>query len=212
MATRHAKAIPPKTLHRLILYRNVLARMKGKGKEVTFSGELALLCGNRSDQVRRDLMAIAPRARAMKGYRIEALHGALDARLKAGPAARVAMVGVGRMGSALAENLSRHKNEFLLRWVFDRDPRKIGSVFGGRPCIDIARLASCLEEDPVELGVIAIDGEQAQEICELLVGSGARAIINMSSQPVRVPRGVHLEVLNMSLIFQKLAFHLRAGN
>jgi len=211
MAKRPAKKIPPKTLHRLILYRNVLDRMNGKGKEVTYSGELALLCGNSSEQVRRDLMAIAPKGRSRKGYRVSHLLQALRARLQTGVAVRVAMVGVGRMGSALAENLSRHKPDFNLTWAFDRDPGKIGKLFGGVPCQDIRQMEACFALAPVDLGVISVDGEQAQEICERLVHGGARAIVNLASQPVRVPRGVHLEQLNMSLLFQKLAFHLSGG-
>ena len=121
---------------------------------------------------------------------------------------RVALVGVGNIGSALVSYKEFSKQGFQIVKLFDNDQRKIGSNHKGIVVSDIRNLETELRDAKIEMVVLAVPATVAQYIVDDVIKGGIKAILNFAPVNLRVPEDVYLRNENMSKELEFLSFAL----
>ncbi|MEC9488453.1 MAG: redox-sensing transcriptional repressor Rex, partial [Halanaerobium sp.] len=172
--------IPKTTIERLPLYYRCLGKLEKKDIEVVSSKELGDQLGIPSTQVRKDLSYYGEFGRRGVGYEVTDLQRHLEKILGLNQTWPIVLIGAGNLGRALVnyEGFKRLGLQFEL--VFDADLGKIGNRIGNLEVYSIKELDERLENKSVRIGVIAVPAASAQEVANLLVKTGIKAIWNFS--------------------------------
>lgn len=159
-------------------------------------------------QVRKDLSHLRYSGTRGVGYDIDLLAAAIKKALGLDRTRRVALVGAGNLGTALAGYTGFPASGFDISAVYDKNPRRIGALIGGMAVRDITQLATDAAADPYEIGVIATPVGAAQSVAETLVAADVRAILNFAGVRVAVPPGVVVRNVDLSTEFRILSYYL----
>jgi redox-sensing transcriptional repressor len=203
------KSVPHKTVERLILYRSFISKMLTAGTTHTFSWQLAQLSGGTSAQVRRDLMYVGCFGTPQHGYDLRTLNQAIVSFFATEETISIVLVGVGNLGRAILGYLSLHTTVFNIVGAFDVDVTIIGRVIAGRHVYHLREIQSILAEKNVQVGIIAVPGDHAQECADILVSADVRGIVNFAPVPLHVPDQVYIENINMTMTIEKVAYFSR---
>lgn len=198
---------------RLSLYVRELARLQEARTAFVSSRRLAQQLGLTDAQVRRDLSTFGQFGTSGRGYEVRRLHEQLIGILGlAGREWRVALAGVGNLGSALLAYRGFRERGFLFRVALDADPKKVGHVVQGLTVAPAERLPELVKKARVQIGMIAVPVEAAQEVCNRFVAAGVRAIVNFAPVHLEVPPYVWLRVVDLASELETLAFYLAQEN
>lgn len=200
--------IPTKTVERLSTYRRILKIFISEGKDRVFSHELAARVKVTPAQVRRDIMVIGYSGSPAQGYDVAGLRDYINGLLDPSEEEAVVLAGVGHLGRALLAFFStRTKMPFLA--AFDRDPEKFGRVLHGCRCYDINDIEKVIEGRRISVGIIAVPATAAQDAADHLIKAGTRGLLNFAPVKLRVPPGVVVEDVNITVLLEKVAFLAR---
>jgi len=136
------------------------------------------------------------------------LLGRLREILGLGRRYRVAMVGVGKIGSALVQYRGFRQRGFDIVAIFDTDPGKIGKPWNGLTVQDAASIDTELARSPVDIGVIVTPADAAQPVADRLVKLGLKAILNFAPIQLVVPDDVVVKTVNLALELETLSYAL----
>lgn len=201
--------VSPLTLNRLSFYLRCLRQLQESGVQRMSSQELAQRFNLSATQIRKDLAQFGEFGIRGVGYDVDALAAHLNALLGLDRQHNLLIVGMGNLGSALAQYLGFNHGAFRVVAGVDNDPQKIGRPIAGFQVRSTANLAEILKETGAEIGVLAVPAEAAQENYDRLADAGIRGVLNFA--PVRVkPRpGVPLKNVDLRINLEELAFFLR---
>lgn len=202
------KRISESTIHRLSLYCRTLALLEKENYETVSSKELAKREKLTPAQVRKDLSFFGSFGTRGLGYPVHELKAKIASILGIDRIWKVALIGVGNIGSALVSYKEFMRQGFHIIKLFDNDQRKIGSNHKGIIVSDIAHMETELEEAGIELVIIAVPATVAQYIVDDVVRAGVKAILNFAPVNLRVPEDVYLRNENMSMELEYLSFAL----
>ncbi|MEO5832824.1 MAG: redox-sensing transcriptional repressor Rex [Nakamurella sp.] len=200
------RAIPEATIARLALYLRALTTM-AETRDATSSDELAAAAGVNSATLRKDLSYLGSYGIRGVGYEIDLLIAEIGGALGAHQRHRVALIGVGNLGAALAGYPGFASRGLTIGALFDIDPRRIGQLAGGIPISDIADLVGICRRENITIGVIATPEPAAQAAADALVAAGVRAILAFAPGVIHVPADVDLRTVDLAVELQILAFH-----
>lgn len=203
------KKLPEKSVERLSLYRRALIESLEKNKYNIFSHELAALVHTTPEQVRRDLMLIGYSSSSKKGYDIEELIKLLEEILDTEECTNVAIIGMGNLGTAISTYLKLKRKNLNIIAAFDVDTNKINRVISGVKCYHIDELKNKIKELDISVGVLTMPIEYAREICEQLILSGIKGILNYTTYPLNVPQNVYLEEYDMITSLEKVIYYVK---
>jgi redox-sensing transcriptional repressor len=158
--------------------------------------------------VRKDLSFFGSFGTRGLGYPVKELKAKIAAILGLDRSWKVALVGVGNIGSALVSYKEFQKQGFNIVKIFDNDQRKIGSNHKGIIVADIRNLKKEIEEDKLEMIILAVPPSNAQAIVDDVVAAGVKAILNFAPVNLKVPDDVYLRNENMSMELEYLSFAL----
>lgn len=173
------------------------------------SQELGAELGVTPAQIRKDLSYFGRFGKQGRGYSVprlaEELRGilGLDARWS------VVVVGVGRLGRAIASYPGFKGQGFDIVGLYDTNPTLVGSDIEGQRVRDFSALESDLRISQVDIGIVAVPGEFSQDVVDLLVRGGVHAILNYTPTRVQVPEQVELRHINPVLFLQSMTYHLK---
>jgi redox-sensing transcriptional repressor len=204
--------ISESTVRRLSHYDRVLEEVQAEGKRLISSHRLAEREGVTSAQVRKDLSAFGSFGRRGLGYNVERLRAEIRALLGLDRRWRVAVIGSGNIGAALAAYRGFEKQGFDLVALFDRDPSRVGQKLGGHVVREIRALPASVRDEAIDIGVIATPIQAAQEVADALVAAGVRGILNFAPRKLFVPEHVALRNVDMAMEFESLSFAIAHAN
>ena len=199
--------IPAATVRRLPMYLRYLEEV-GIRSATVGSEEIAAATGGSAVQVRKDLSHLRYSGTRGVGYEIDLLAAAIKKALGLDRTRRVALVGAGNLGTALAGYAGFAVTGFDITAVYDKNPRRIGAFIGNMVVRDIGDLVEDAASAPYEIGVIATPVGAAQTVAEALVASEIRAILNFAGVTVRVPADVVVRNVDLSTEFRILSYYL----
>jgi redox-sensing transcriptional repressor len=210
-------SLPPAVVARLCEYRRQLPAWIADGNDRIFSRELAELVAASPAQVRRDLMTFGFTGSPVHGYDAHALLQAIAGALGPTPNDTMTLIGVGRLGRALVDYLSRSRPELALPFAFDVNPELIGQRIENTRIVHIDELELRFDDVPPRVAILSVPRDQAQACARRIVDLGVRSLINFAPVRLELPQEVHLETvdiacsLDRALYFSRLAHEVRAG-
>jgi redox-sensing transcriptional repressor len=206
---RKLRKISDSTIHRLSIYYRALLALEKEGYDTISSKELAKREKLTPAQVRKDLSFFGSFGTRGLGYPVKQLMQEIADILGINRAWNVALIGVGNVGSALVSYKEFAKQGFVIRLIFDNDQRKIGSNHKGIKVSDVGDMARLIPEHKISIAVITVPSSAAQMVCDEVVESGVKAILNFAPVNLRVPDEVFLRNENMAIELEHLSFSLR---
>jgi len=202
------KRIADSTVRRLSLYLRFLEEFENAGLNTISSEELAARGGTTSAQVRKDLSFFGSFGKRGLGYQVAELTQRMRRILGLERDWRVVIVGVGKIGAALAQYEGFQQRGFRVVGLYDSDPAKIGRQVDGHAVRAIDSLAEDNRERPVDIAVIAVPGSAAQLVVDQVVGAGIVGILSFAPIQLHVPANVTLNTVNMAMELERLSFAL----
>ncbi|NNG16984.1 MAG: redox-sensing transcriptional repressor Rex [Gemmatimonadales bacterium] len=196
------------TVRRLSLYLRFLEEFEEQGTATVSSEALASRGGTTSAQVRKDLSFFGSFGKRGLGYQVAELASRLRQILGLGGRYSVALIGAGKIGTALFEHHGFRDRGFDIVAIFDRDPAKIGSVWSGIAVSDVAELERVLTANPVDIAILVTPADAAQEIADRLVRLGIKAILNFAPVQLNVPHEIAVRTVNLVLELEALSYAL----
>jgi redox-sensing transcriptional repressor len=200
--------IPDIIISRLPVYLRALRHMKTQGRVTTSSQELGAAVGISAAQIRKDLSQFGGFGKQGTGYDIPYLINQLREILKVERVWDVAVVGMGDMGHALARYQGFSDRGFRVAMVFDNDPAKIGSQVGDFLVRDTKEIVEAIEQSGVRLAMVCVPAAAAQDVTNLLVKAGVKAILNYAPISLSVPAGVRVQYLDPSIGLQRMTYYM----
>jgi redox-sensing transcriptional repressor len=202
--------IPPVVIDRLPLYARALANLESQDREVVSSQELGLQLSVTPAQIRKDLSYFGRFGKQGRGYNVHKLLDELRRILGLNRQWRMALVGAGRLGRAILGYEGFGPQGFRIVEAFDSDPNMIGTVVEGLTVRDTADLEDVLGEHGVDIGIVAVPAETAQDAIDRLVRCGVGAILNYAPIAAHVPRDVQIKRVDPVLSLQGMTYYLKA--
>ncbi len=204
------RRIPDETVRRMPVYLRAAISFGQQGIERVSSNELANHVGVNPWQIRKDLSYFGGFGTRGVGYSTKVLNRRIKQILRLEQVRRIALVGVGNLGAALLEFGGFAPYRLQIVAAFDSDPEKVGTCVSGVEIESIEQLGE-LKARGIDIGIISVPEEAAQEIADLLVESGVRGILSFSSTHVLVPKKVKIIVLDIAMDLACLPYYLSTG-
>ena len=200
--------IPDIIIGRLPVYLRALQRMSEKGIKTTSSQELGEHVGISAAQIRKDISQFGEFGKQGTGYSIPFLLDKLREILKVDRVWEVALVGAGDIGHALARYQGFTDRGFRIILVFDNDSRKVGVKVGSFPVEAMSKLSDKVRECNIRLAMITVPAPAAQDVADILVKSGIKAILNYAPISINVPNDVHVQYIDPASHLQRMTYYL----
>ncbi len=202
-----ARRIPEATVARLPLYLRALAEAS-RDRTVTISSEvLAVRAGVNAPQVRKDLSHLGSYGTRGVGYDVAYLLRQINRQLGLTEDRRVAIVGAGNLGQALASYGGFPSRGFHVVAAFDVDPAKVGMRLGPAVVHPTASMVEVLRSERVAIVVLATPAAVAQGVADAVVAAGVGSILNFAPTTVTVPPHVALRQVDLGIELQILSFY-----
>lgn len=175
---------------RLSRYLQVLTQAKRMGKTSISSQAISEYTNVNPTQIRRDLSGFGKFGKRGVGYDIDTLIGQIRKILRTSGQHNIALFGAGNLGQAIAGSGAFADHGFRISAIFDTDPDKIGMRIGDLTVRHYSELPLVVENEGIEVGVLAIPAMVAQQVADDLVASGVKIIFNYSDALLSVPSDV----------------------
>jgi redox-sensing transcriptional repressor len=194
---------------RLSRYLQVLTQARKMGKERISSQEIAEYTNINATQIRRDLSAFGKFGKRGVGYRTDALLDEIRTILRTQGQHNIALVGAGRLGSAVTGSPIFAEHGITIAAIFDNDPEKIGEPVGDLVVSSVDDMVEVCRERNIIVGVLAVPAESAQGAADALVAAGVKIIFNYSEALLETPPDVNVHTSNPAVdLLYALYFHL----
>lgn len=198
------------TTGRLSVYLRCLSYLESVHQETVSSAELAERFHLNSAQIRKDLACFGEFGTRGVGYNVSRLKEHLVRELGIDRPRNVVIAGAGNLGMALADYGGFNDNGFRIVALVDIDPAKIGRTSrSGIPVLAYSDLEQIVPEQHVEIGIIAVTADAAQEVYEAFVGAGLTAILNFAPVQLAAHGQVKLKSVDLRINLELLSFYLK---
>jgi redox-sensing transcriptional repressor len=200
--------VPQVAVPRLARYLHLLHRLDKQGTTRVSSRELADMLGANAAQIRKDLSYFGEFGVRGVGYDVKFLISELSRCLGIDHDWSMIIVGAGQLGSALARYRGFREEGFNCVGMFDLNGAKAGKVVSGHTVKPIEELPEFIRENDVQIAVIAVPAQAAEEVASLAVEGGIKGILNFA--PVRLPAHpeVFIHQLDLSTELMVISYYL----
>jgi redox-sensing transcriptional repressor len=200
------------TAGRLSVYLRCLNTLDAAGVKTISSKALAEQFQLNAAQIRKDLAYFGEFGVRGVGYYVKELKRHLRMLLGLDRTVRVAIIGAGNLGLALADYPGFRQEGFSIVALYDTERSKIGHRSkGGVRIFDIGEFRKSVKRDSIDIAVVAVPAESAQSVVNAAVQAGVRAILNFSPGTLKVPPGVKLKNVDLTVSLESLSFFLARG-
>jgi redox-sensing transcriptional repressor len=179
------------------------------GKDRISSQEIAEYTNINATQIRRDLSAFGRFGKRGVGYRTDALLDEIRKILRTQGQHNIALVGAGRLGSAIASSPIFAEHGITIAAIFENDPEKVGERVGDVRVSSMTDMADVCRDRNIIVGVIAVPAESAQDAANTLIDAGVKIVFNYSEALLDTPADVQVHTSNPAVeLLYALYFHL----
>ena len=202
--------IPDETVRRLPIYLRGLLLSSEQGQQSISSRNLADFLGVNPWQIRKDFSYFGDFGTRGVGYKIEKLIKQIKKILKLDVVHKAALVGVGNLSSAVLAYPGFKTYGFDIAAAFDTDSEKIGRKIKGITIEDASNLKT-LKKRKIEIGIIAVPRDAAQQTADALVKAGVKGILNFSPCYMTVPKKVKVITIDIAMDLARLPYYMPAS-
>ncbi len=197
-------------IRRLPRYRRYLGQLQVKGIKKISSGELSELIGYTASQIRQDLNTFGEFGQQGYGYEVDKLYKEINKILGLDREYRTVVVGVGNLGQAITNYTYYYKIGFNIIGLFDKDPEVIGKEINDVKIMDGNLLEDYVRDNAVDIGIICVTRDNAQEVADSLIRGGVKGIWNFAPIDLDVPDDIALESVHLSDSLHALSFMIKS--
>ena len=206
------REISQAVIRRLPRYYRYLGELLENGVERISSNDLSKKMKVTASQIRQDLNNFGGFGQQGYGYNVKYLHTEIGKILGLNESHKFIIVGAGNLGQALANYASFEKRGFVLKGIFDVNPRLAGVTIRGIEIRMMDELKDFVRENDIELGVLAIPKTKAVEVANLLVENGVKAIWNFAHTDLNLPENIIVENVHLSESLMRLSYNITRYN
>jgi redox-sensing transcriptional repressor len=189
--------VPEPALRRLPWYLAYVKLLKSRGETLVSSTQIAKEINVDSSQVAKDLSYVNVSGKTRVGYDIDSLIIVLDDFLGFTASHKAFLFGAGSLGGALLLDSGLKQYGLDVVSAFDVNPELCGTTIGGIPIYSVEQFSKKQRKDNISIGILTVPVGQAQEIANLMIEEGIKAIWNFTPFRIRVPE--HIVVQNTSI-------------
>lgn len=198
-------------IRRLPRYRRYLGYLQAKGIKKISSNELSELIGYTASQIRQDLNTFGEFGQQGYGYEVDKLYKEINNILGLDREYKTVVVGVGNLGQAITNYTYYYKIGFNIVGLFDVRPEVIGKTINDVEVMDSAGLEEYIRDNDIDIGIICVNGDSAQQVADSLVRGGVDGIWNFAPVDLEVPEDVALESVHLSDSLHALSFMIKSN-
>lgn len=202
------EAPPDVVIRRLPLYARSLRYLLEEGIHSVSSQELGERINVTAAQIRKDLSYFGEFGKQGIGYDVEKLLNHIEHILGLTHHWPVVIVGVGSLGQAIARYDGFQTQGLRIVGLFDSDPEKIGQTVDDLSIMDYHHLHAVISEHQARLAVIAVPATRAQEVADMLIEAGIRAILNYAPIILQTPDDVWVRYIDPVAVMHSLTYYL----
>ena len=206
--SRATQGVPEPTIRRMPVYLNIVKKIKEAGQMTISAPQIGQHLNLDSTQVVKDLSYTGVVGKPKIGYQIEELITSLEDFLGYNRNHEAFLVGAGFWGSALIQYPGFPESVIKIVAAFDNDRNKIGTEIAGVPVFGIEKYRDMAERLHISIGIITTPPEIAQEIADMMVSWGIKAIWNFTPAKLKVPSHIIIQDThiydNLAVIVSKL--------
>ena len=202
------QTISKATIDRLPLYYRTLRLAQDDGMDIISSDELGRRLELTPEQIRKDLALFGQSGKKGVGYYVNELKFNVGKILGLDNHWNIAIVGIGHLGVALANYQNFIALGFNLVALFDNDPNIIGKTVNHVKVKSIDELQSCAKNLKIDIGVIAVPAQFAQQVADKLVKANIKGIWNFAPVKMRVPEDVKIVNEDLSVGLSRLSYYI----
>ncbi len=197
------------TTNRLSVYLRALGELEANGVETISSRALAEQFNLNAAQIRKDLGYFGEFGVRGLGYSVKDLIGHLREILGLDRHLRLAIIGAGNLGIALADYPGFRREGFEVAALFDTSAEKVGRRSrSGVPIFETSSLPRIVHDERIRIAVIAVPAPAAQRVLDQVVAAGIRAVLNFSPGTLTVPARVKLKSVDLTVSLGSLSYYL----
>ena len=203
--------VPEPTLRRLPWYLSNIKLMKEKGEQYVSSTQISKEINIDASQIAKDLSYVNISGRTRVGYNIDALIEVLESFLGFTNMHKAFLFGVGSLGAALLRDSGLHHFGLEIVAAFDVNPELVGKDLNGIPIFHSDDFEAKMKEYDVNIGVLTVPINIAQEITDKMVDGGIKAVWNFTPFRIRVPENIVVQntslYAHLAVMFNRLNFN-----
>ncbi len=189
------------------IYLRALLFLSKQDDKAVSSQQLSNLLGINPWQIRKDFSYFGGFGTPGVGYNIEKLIKQIKKILKLNVTHKAALIGAGNLGKAILAYSGFQIYGFEITAVYDNDPKKIGKKVENIAIQDISKLV-LLKKQKIDLGIIAVSRDAAQEITDTLVKTGIKGVLNFSPCHINVPKKVKVITIDIAMDLARLPYYI----
>ncbi len=202
------KEISKAVITRLPRYYRYLGELMEDGVERISSNELSNKMKVTASQIRQDLNNFGGFGQQGYGYNVKYLYAEIGRILGIDRQHNIVIIGAGNLGQAIANYANFEKRGFLIKGMFDINPRLIGLVVRGIEIRSVDDLEQFVKDNDAQIAALTIPKTKAPEIADRLVKAGIKAIWNFAHTDLNVPDDVVVENVHLSESLMKLSYRV----
>lgn len=195
-------------ISRLPRYYRFLGELLDAGVERISSNDLSKKMHVTASQIRQDLNNFGGFGQQGYGYNVKYLHSEIGKILGLNKTHNFIIIGAGNLGQALANYASFEKSGFVLKSLFDVNPRLDGISIRGIRVRMMDELIGFLKENDIEIAALTIPKSKAVEVADILVKNGIKAIWNFAHTDLTLPKDVIVENVHLSDSLMQLSYNI----
>jgi redox-sensing transcriptional repressor len=198
------------TTGRLSVYLRCLTFLESISQRTVSSHELATRFHLNSAQIRKDLAYFGEFGTRGVGYDVAKLKAQLVRTLGIDRTRNIVIVGAGNLGMALADYRGFNSNGFHIVALFDVDPDRVGRFSrSGILIMAPSKLHDMVRNEGAEIGIIAVNAENAQQVYDELADAGVCAVLNFAPIQIRLRLGVKVKSVDLRINLESLSYHIK---
>ena len=197
------------TIKRFPSYLRLLRQYREEGMQWVSATKLAGELGLTPIQVRKDMAGTGVEGRPKVGFEVDALIAAIVQNLGWDNTTDAILIGAGHLGVALSRYEGFASYGLRIVAAFDKDPDKFGRPIGKTTVSPMDELKDYVQANAINIAVITVPAESAQEVADTLVDAGIKAIWNFAPKDLRLPETVVLQRTDLATSFAVLSAKCR---
>ena len=203
-----SKEISQAVIRRLPRYYRYLGELLDEGVERISSNDLSHRMKVTASQIRQDLNNFGGFGQQGYGYNVQFLYEEIGKIMGLNTEHRIIIIGAGNLGQALANYAAFENRGFILKGIFDVNPRLQGVSIRGVPIRMMDDLKTFVQNNEIDIAVLTIPKEKAIEVANMLVENGVRAIWNFAHTDLNLPDNVVVENVHLSESLMQLSYNI----
>lgn len=206
--TVEEREISRAVIRRLPRYYRYLGELLENGVERISSNDLSKRMKVTASQIRQDLNNFGGFGQQGYGYNVKYLYTEIGKILGLEEDHSIIIIGAGNLGQAIANYAAFENRGFILKGIFDVNPRLQGVSIRGVPIRMMDELKSFIQDNDIDIAVLTIPKAKAIEVANLVVDNGVRAIWNFAHTDLNLPDNVVVENVHLSESLMQLSYNI----